>query len=64
MEISGTLDMDSLLDALVFPTLMQENLEENRTVLSVVQKLADYANSKVNPFVFLCLYVICRLGTH
>lgn len=67
-QLSGDLrdlGVDSPLHAVrVFPTLVPENWGENRTVLSVLGRQAEHANSELSPFVFLCLYVICRLGTH
>lgn len=60
-----TLDVDSPLGAVVFSLLLCQRIwGENRTVLSVVGSLGEYTNSKTKPFVFLWLYVICRLGTH
>ena len=50
-----TPSVDSPPDAAgVFSPLLQQNLRENRAVLSVFGRKVENANSKVNPSVFFC----------
>lgn len=55
--------VDSPLNAASFSPLFCKRIWERAAVFSVVGRMAENANSKISPFVFL-LYVICRLGTH
>jgi hypothetical protein len=51
--------MDSPLYVLtISPQLLQENLGENRAVLSVAGEISEYANSEISSFVFV---LICNL---